>query len=219
MNIMETKKCSKCGVVKEICEFHKHPTSKLGVRGVCKMCRLLEKEKNKLYREKNKEKIKIKNNLWLENNPNYMKEYQQKYNIENREKINQKLKKWRYKNSEDLLPKLRILKKEKYDNDLNFKLKHLLRARINKIVKYNRNRSSIEILGCNIDDFKKYIENNFKNGMTWDNYGYYGWHIDHIIPLSSATSDEDLIKLCHFTNLQPLWASDNLKKSNKTLKK
>jgi len=214
---METKKCSKCCIVKEVCEFHKHSTSKLGVRGVCKMCRLLEKEKNKLYREKNKENIKIKNNLWLENNPNYMKEYHKKYNIKNREKINQKLKKWRYENSEDLLPKLRIIKKEKYDNDLNFKLKHLLRARINKIIKYKRNKSSIEILGCNIDDFKKYIENNFKNGMTWDNYGYYGWHIDHIIPLSSATSDEDLIKLCHFTNLQPLWALDNQKKSNKII--
>ena len=54
--------------------------------------------------------------------------------------------------------------------------------------------------------------------MTWDNYSYYGWHIDHIIPLSSANSDEELMKLCHFTNLQPLWYLENLKKSNKLIK-
>lgn len=135
---METKKCSKCGIIKEVCEYHKHPTSKLGVRGICKTCRLSEKEK--------------------------------------------------------------------YDNDLNFKLKHILRCRINKIIKYNRNESSIEILGCTINDFKTHIENNFKDGMTWDNYSYYGWHIDHIIPLSSANSDEELMKLCHYSNLQPLWS-------------
>ena len=214
---METKKCSKCKLEKDVCEFHKHPTSKYGVRGVCKVCRSLEKEKNKIYRQNNKEIIKIKNKLWLENNPDYMKEYNKQYNLENREKINQRLKKWRYKNSKELLPKLRKIKKEKYGNDLNFKLKHLLRARINKIVKYNRNKSSIEILGCSIDDFKKHIENNFKDGMTWDNYGYYGWHIDHITPISSAKSDDELMGLCHFTNPQPLWANENLKKSNKII--
>jgi len=215
---METKKCSKCGTIKEVCEYHKHSTSKFGVRGICKTCRLSEKEKNKIYCENNKEKIKIKNNLWLKNNPNYMKEYHKKYNLKHREKINQKLKKWRDKNSEELLPKLRKIKKEKYDNDLNFKLKHLLRCRINKIIKYNRNKSSIDILGCTINDFKTHIENNFKDGMTWDNYSYYGWHIDHIIPLSSANSDEELMKLCHYSNLQPLWSYENLKKSNKLIK-
>lgn len=215
---MQTKVCSKCKLEKDVCEFHKHPTSKYGVRGVCKVCRLSEKEKNKVYRQNNKEIIKIKNEKWLENNPDYMKEYHKEYNLKNRDKINQKVKKWREKNLEELLPKLRKIKKEKYDNDINFKLKHLLRSRINKIVKYNRNKSSIELLGCTIDDFKKHIENNFKDGMTWDSYGYYGWHIDHIIPISSAKSDDELMRLCHFTNLQPLWGIENIKKSNKIIK-
>lgn len=218
---METKKCSKCGIIKEVCEFHKHPTSKSGVRGVCKICRLSEKEKNKLYRKKNNEKIKIKNNLWLKNNPDYMKEYHKKYNLENREKINQKLKKWRYKNSEELLPKLRKIKKEKYNNEPLFKLKQLVRSRIRqifKIKKIYKNNRTFEIVGCSPEFLKEYIENKFTDGMTWDNYGYYGWHIDHIIPLSSAATDEELMKLCHFTNLQPLWGSDNLKKSNKIKK-
>ena len=55
--------------------------------------------------------------------------------------------------------------------------------------------------------------------MTFDNHGLYGWHIDHIIPLYSAKNEEDIIKLCHYTNLQPLWAEENLSKSNKILDK
>jgi hypothetical protein len=51
--------------------------------------------------------------------------------------------------------------------------------------------------------------------MSWDNYGYYGWHIDHIIPLSSAKTKEEIYKLCHFKNLQPLWWTDNLSKGKK----
>jgi hypothetical protein len=64
---------------------------------------------------------------------------------------------------------------------------------------------------------KKYIESKFKEGMSWDNYGVYGWHLDHIIPLSSAKNEEELKSLCHYTNLQPLWAFDNLSKFNKII--
>jgi hypothetical protein len=61
------------------------------------------------------------------------------------------------------------------------------------------------------------MEKQFKNEMTWENYGFYGWHIDHIIPLSSAKNEEELYKLCHYTNLQPLWAKENLSKGAKIL--
>ena len=64
---------------------------------------------------------------------------------------------------------------------------------------------------------ESYLESKFETGMTWDNYGYYGWHIDHIITLSSVSSEDEVYKLCNYTNLQPLWAEDNLKKSNKIL--
>jgi hypothetical protein len=69
------------------------------------------------------------------------------------------------------------------------------------------------MLGCDYDFFKAYIERQFKQGMTWENHGK--WHFDHIIPVSSAKNEEELIKLNHYTNFQPLWAEENLSKSNK----
>lgn len=72
-----------------------------------------------------------------------------------------------------------------------------------------------QILCCSFDAFKAYIESKFKTGMTWNNRQF--WHLDHIIPLASATSEEELLKLNHYTNFQPLWADENIRKSNKIL--
>ena len=64
---------------------------------------------------------------------------------------------------------------------------------------------------------KKHIESQFKDGMSWENHKHDGWHIDHIIPLSSAKNEENVYKLCHYTNLQPLWATENYKKGKKII--
>jgi hypothetical protein len=85
---------------------------------------------------------------------------------------------------------------------------------INNITKKNK---TFDIVGCTPEFLKEHIEKQFKEGMSWDNYGFYGWHIDHIIPLSSAKTDEELYKLCHYSNLQPLWANENLSKGSKIL--
>lgn len=77
--------------------------------------------------------------------------------------------------------------------------------------------STLDVIGCNMDQFMVHIQNQFQVGMAWNNWGLRGWHIDHIIPLSSANDIDGLERLCHYTNLQPLWAKDNLKKSNKIL--
>ena len=73
------------------------------------------------------------------------------------------------------------------------------------------------MVGMSSIEFKANLEKQFKDGMSWENYGYRGWHIDHIIPISSANNEEELIKLCHYTNLQPLWAVDNFKKGSKII--
>lgn len=78
---------------------------------------------------------------------------------------------------------------------------------------WSKNTKTANILGAEYKFTKTYIESMFVDGMNWGNYGE--WHIDHIKPLSSARCKEELIKLCHYTNLQPLWASDNLSKGSK----
>jgi hypothetical protein len=76
--------------------------------------------------------------------------------------------------------------------------------------RWNKNGTTVKLLGISYEKAKQHLERQFTKGMTWDNYGE--WHIDHIYPLAKATTEEELIRLCHYTNLQPLWALDNLKK-------
>ena len=76
-----------------------------------------------------------------------------------------------------------------------------------------KKNKTFEIVGCTPKFLKEHLENQFIDGMNWDNRSE--WHIDHLVPLSSAKTKDELYKLCHYTNLQPLWAKDNLKKSNK----
>lgn len=90
-----------------------------------------------------------------------------------------------------------------------------LRTRIGKIIKNNqKSGSAVKDLGCSIEDFKKYLQSKFQDGMTWENYGE--WHIDHIKPLSlfNLTDKQQFLQACNYINLQPLWAEENLRKSN-----
>jgi hypothetical protein len=73
----------------------------------------------------------------------------------------------------------------------------------------------MDMLGCDLTIFKSHFESLFKEGMTWKNHGKWGWHIDHIVPLDTAKTVEDMGRLCHYKNLQPLWWSNNLSKGNK----
>ncbi len=78
---------------------------------------------------------------------------------------------------------------------------------------YKKNSKTAQILGCDFDTFKLHIERKFTNGMSWNNYGK--WHLDHIYPISKATSEEMALQLNHYTNFQPLWAKDNICKKDK----
>lgn len=101
---------------------------------------------------------------------------------------------------------------------INSKLRNNLRSRLNKAIKNEyRSGSAISDLGCSIEEFKKYIESQFKDGMNWNNWSRTGWHIDHKVALANfdLTNEEELKKAVHHTNLQPMWAKDNLKKGVK----
>lgn len=97
-------------------------------------------------------------------------------------------------------------------------LRQTIRKRINTILKQINLRLPTEkMLGCSLEELKLHLESLFVTGMTWDNYGRYGWHIDHIKPLSlfDLCDPNQQSIACHYTNLQPLWAKDNLSKGNK----
>ncbi len=111
---------------------------------------------------------------------------------------------------------LRVLLRTK--KDVNQKLKSLLRTRIRKVMKHNyKVGSAVKDLGCTTEELRKYLESKWQPGMSWDNRGLFGWHIDHIIPLCKfdLSDPEQFKKACHYTNLQPLWWQDNLKKGDK----
>jgi predicted nucleic acid-binding Zn ribbon protein len=122
--------------------------------------------------------------------------------------------------SKECIKKYHAVKQRSYyKTNINFRLADILRSRINSKIRINKVGSAVKDLGCSIEELKEYLESKFQPGMTWDNYGVQGWHIDHIIPLSSFNllNEEDLKKACHYTNLQPLWAKDNWSKNKRVL--
>lgn len=105
-------------------------------------------------------------------------------------------------------------------NDPLYAFKKSLRSHTQRaFTAFTKSLTTERLLGCSFEEAKKHIESLWKDGMTWENYGLYGWHIDHIIPLCSAKSMNEAEMLCHFTNLQPLWAEENLSKNGKILDK
>ena len=113
-------------------------------------------------------------------------------------------------------------KKRRLSCDIDYKLKYRIsneiRQSINGNKKYNH---AIDLLGCSIEEAKQHLERQFKYGMSWDNWGVDGWHIDHIIPIASFdfTKEEDQYRCFHYTNLQPLWADENIMKRDKIITK
>ena len=125
---------------------------------------------------------------------------------------------YRKTNKDKLNEYHRAYSKNRRKNDPLFRLKRNLSTRTSLAftTKYwTKNSGNIDMLGTDYETAFKHIESQFKEGMTWDNRGE--WHIDHIIPLSSAKTKEEMEKLCHYTNIQPLWKEENILKGNKIL--
>jgi len=171
------------------------------------------KEKIKLYvkkyREDNKEKLKIKQKEYREDNKEKIKAYRKEYYQNNKEKS----KRYRENNKEKINERMRKYSKDRKKTDPLFKLTCNLKTRTSlafKNKKWIKNGGSEQLLGIDYERCKLHLERQFTKGMNWSNHGE--WHIDHIIPLASAPNEIELRKLCHYTNLQPLWAFDNMSK-------
>jgi hypothetical protein len=114
----------------------------------------------------------------------------------------------------------RLYRKKRCVTDINYKLRRVLRKRFKETIK-NQYRKGlfVKALGCSVEYFKTYLESKFEKDMSWDNYGFRGWHIDHIKPCCSfdLTKTEEIEKCFHYSNLQPLWWRDNLSKGGRII--
>jgi hypothetical protein len=166
----------------------------------------------KKYREENKEKISKQQRENYQKNKHKRITASREYYYNNQEKI----KEYRQKTKE----RKNYLDRMRRKNNPQYRLASNIRRRIHYVITRDGGTKcdkTLELLGCSIAEFRKYIEEKFLEGMSWDNYGFYGWHIDHIKPCDAFDlTDPSQKKECfHYTNLQPLWASDNLSKGNK----
>ena len=214
--------CNKCNVQKKIIDFNKDKICKDGFKKICKICC---EQKAKEYIEKNLEKVKIRRKKYYENNKEEIRKkarffYKNNLDLVLKKRESQKENKRKYylNNKERLNNKSKVYFKERKLIDPVFKLSCNLRTLIGGAIRrrgYTKKSKVYFILGCSFKEFKEYLENKFSDGMNWENSGQ--WHLDHIYPVSLAKNEEELIKLNHHTNFQPLWAIDNMKKSNKIL--
>lgn len=209
---METKICSKCGDEQDLCFFQKDKSKKDGYRPDCKSC-------CKEYSDLNYYRFKERNSNYKKNvrknNPEKFAEREKIYRLNNPDKVKLRRKTYYENNKEKQFKYVRERKKI----DPIFKLSNNIRRRINIFLSLNditKKNKTFDIVGCSPEFLKEYLEKQFTEGMSWELMGQH-IHIDHIIPLSSATTEEEVYKLCHYTNLQPLWAKDNLSKGKKIL--
>ncbi len=210
------KKCTKCNIEKDLDKFGRLKRGKNGYRAECKEC-------VKEYRLKNSEHIIEYRRQYNINNRDYKKLYRLRniekikeqdrvYRLNNKEKH----KEWLINNKDKVRINTNKYQKNRKKIDVLFKLSSNIRTLISNCIKrqgYKKESTIQEILGCSFKYFKSHIESQFTEGMNWNNSGE--WHIDHIYPVSLAKDKNQLIKLNHYTNLQPLWAKENIIKSNK----
>ena len=162
----------------------------------------------------NKERIQSVNKNWHKKNRDKIRARRKEYHQENKDWLNEKSRNYQKANRD----KLRLHLNKKRRTNTQFRLAHNLRARVRASLKDNiKSGSAVKNLGCSLEELKAHLESKFQPGMNWDNWSSNGWHIDHVKPLSSfdLSNKDELLKACHYTNLQPLWAKDNLVKGDK----
>jgi hypothetical protein len=193
-----------------------HPDRKHHVKGYCKQCHERNYAKtNERRREKRKEyriRAELRGYSYEYRNRSEVKAAKKAYYNSDEYRIGRRQK----RNEYNKRPETREMERRRKYNNIKIRLADNLRSRLKGAFKNNcKTGSAVRDLGCSIEELRIYLESKFQPGMSWDNYGFRGWHIDHIIPLAKfdLTDREELLKACHYTNLQPLWAEDNMRKN------
>ena len=200
---------------------HGHTSSRQVSNRICQECAY---SRTSHWRAENKEHIaayvaanKGRTVEWVASNPERVKAAKSKYAQANKHKNAPRLARWRADNHGKYRATANSYKADRYGSDPQFNISCRLRSRLNAImakVGSSKPATTETLLGCSFLSFTKRLESQFKKGMNWNNYGK--WHIDHIRPCASFDlTDPEQQKQCfHYTNLQPLWAEDNLRKSD-----
>ena len=184
------------------------------------------KERHKLWREENKEILKQKKKVYYQTNKIYFFNKNKKWKEENKERKKEmdilyyQKNKGRiklYKQKPEIKKRIREYEQKKLNSDINFRVAKILRKFVSHSLKQTKSIKTSGLVGCSFEYFKRHIENQFDDNMNWDNYGVYGWHVDHIRPCASfdLSEEEEQLKCFHYTNLQPMWAQENWSKSAK----
>lgn len=196
-----TKACTKCGEIKDVSLFFKDASSKSGFTYQCKDCikavQFLSRDKTKIYK----------------------KEWSKVYHLNNQEKNRKKSSLWAKNNKERLNARQRAYQTHKRKTDPIWRcaknIRNLVGGTFSRACegRFKKKSRTAEILGCTLDEFRLHIESQFTPGMSWEIRGQI--HIDHIIPICSAKTEEELLRLNHFSNLRPLWAWENQSKGGR----
>jgi hypothetical protein len=235
------KKCNKCKEVKPYSEFYKYKTGKDGFRSSCKYCQKQWRKENKekinqyrkqyykenkdkikqqtkQYHQENKEKINQRKKQYREENKERIKQYQKQYFEENKEKMKQQTKQYYKENKEKINQRTKQYQKQRRKTDPIFKLSHNTRSLISNSLKnkgYSKKTNAHKILGLEYEDFYTWLSTEASNGLNFDADDV---HIDHVIPVSFAKTEEQVLALNHYSNLQLLTSEENLNKKNTYIK-
>lgn len=189
-------------------------------------------ERDRLYRESHKEEIKASHKAWRDKNrerlneqarerykedPQAAKARKDRYVAAHQEQVKAANKRYKQENRQKATDYERTRRQTDPIHRFRSSFVCLIRGYLRK-KGYKGGKSTWEVVGCDFDAFLAYIRSQFSDGMTIENYGHGKgrWNIDHIVPISTAQNDEDLERLNHYTNLRPMWATDNYRKSKKT---
>jgi len=160
------------------------------------------KEHRRAYYEKTKSRVRAQSKAWLENNF-------ERYTV------------WlaEYRKRPEVIARNRAKFHERKKNNPSFALALTLRCRIRRAIKEQsgvKAKKSLDLLGCSIEHARKHIEAQFEPGMSWENFGRNGWHLDHVLPCSSfdLRNPKHQQRCFHYSNLRPVWERDNLQKGS-----
>ncbi len=225
------KRCSKCKVEKSFEDFYADKRSKDGLNSCCKKCHYAGTRLSKIA---NRDRTNISQRKAYHKNPERFIAYSKKYHSKHKTSFSEYNKRWKKENKEKVIEYQRVYRKEHREaisrktnlyvkerrkTDIAFRLKQILRTRLGHALNGKlKHGSTIDLLGCSTKELQRHLEEQWVDGMNWDNYGTKGWHIDHIIPCCQfdLSNPEDQKRCFHFSNLQPLWWNDNLRKGGQS---